>query len=953
MDSIISGTYQLVIRAGKPHELYCDEELLKVIGIADNSDPAGNYLRWEEGIHPDDLPLVNEAVYSAVHNIKSEVKYRWIHRTKGEYTAYTSGMLASKEDGCMTVYGVFKGIPTDRTQLYRFDPNIQLLTSLLSEKMLDSFAFCALSDIENDRLFLLNDFFNTSDTAGCECEFGSWLQNAQEHFHIDDRTRLADMLSKDSLLHGFASSDEVHGEFRIIKDDACVWVNVRCVRMKRRLAGKYHEFIVFRRITADHRAVFMEELRNQLINGLAVPFMILDLINLRDDSFYSSDNTNGDYAENFVEIGNFSSAVRKFVQDIGCSPEDQDTIFFNFDVENMKKRFKSGEKVIECEVCRHSDGEDEWLRLQAFMTRTDEDGEPYTAVLTVQPINAEKMKELRYQQRLERALRTESQYKQAILSNAIAVYTFNITTDTIHEEIIEQDGVEPLLPLMGLSVPCSYDEYIRKKSERFIDPAAAETFRRTFCSKTLGDMYNSHRRSFDTEYEFLIGEKTGYFREAVILTQDLENGDLWGLTYVRNITAEHDHSKRVEQALRDAFNQAQHANSAKTLFMSQMSHDIRTPLNSILGMSAIAQEHINDSQRVMDCLGKIETAGQHLLEIVNNVLDLSAIESGKTVLSCEPFDLGEALDETVRMIRPLADKKNQTFTVTIDPKINLAVTGDRTKLRQLLTNVLGNAVKYTPEGGEVQFTAREIGPDHNGVSRYLFTVKDNGIGMKPEFIRQIFDPFVRADDHRISGIQGTGLGMPISLNIARMMNGDISINSEVGKGSVFDITVSLKKDLSSEKSKGQTAAAPKKVRMSDFDFGGKRVLLAEDLEFNAEIASEFLAEANLLTDVAHNGAEAVEMFSRSEPDYYSLIFMDIQMPVLDGYKSAERLRSLDRPDARTIPIIAMTANAFIEDVKKAKEHGMNGHVSKPLEISALTAALCRWIPEYKSTVKSK
>lgn len=948
MDSIISGTYRLLIRGGKPHELYCDDELLKIMDIPDNSDPAGNYLRWEEGIHPDDIPLVNEAVYSAVHNIKSEVKYRWIHKKKGEYTAYTSGMLASKEDGCMTIYGVFKGVPTDRTQLYRFDPNIQLLTSLLSEKMLDSFAFCALSDIETGRLFLLNDFFNTSDTAGCECEFDGWLQNAQEHFHPDDRARFMDTLSRDSLSHGFASSDEVHGEFRIIKDEACIWVNIRCVRMKRRLADKYHEFIVFRRITADHRAVFMEELRNQLINGLAVPFMILDLINLRDDSFYSSDNTNGDYAENFAEIGNYSNALSRFAQGLGCSPENQNSILFNFSVENMIKRFKGGEKVIECEVCRHSGEADEWLRIQAFMTRKDEDGEPYTAVLTVQPINTEKMKELRYQQRLEKALRTESQYKQAILSNAIAVYTFNITTDTIHEEIIEQDGVDPLLPLIGLTVPCSYDEYIRKKSECFTDPAAAETFRKTFCTKTLSDMYNSHRRSFDTEYEFFIGERTGYFREAVILTQDIETGDLWGLTYVRNITDEHDHSKRVEQALRDAFHQAQHANSAKTIFMSQMSHDIRTPLNSILGMSAIAQEHITDSDRVLDCLGKIEAAGQHLLEIVNNVLDLSAIESGKTVLSCEPFDLGEALDETVRMIRPLAENNGQTFTVTIDPGINLAVIGDQTKLRQLLTNVLSNAVKYTPDGGEVQFCAREIEPDHSGVSRYLFTVKDNGIGMKPEFIKQIFDPFVRADDHRVSGIQGTGLGMPISINIARMMNGDISINSEIGKGSVFDITVSLKKDISSGENSHSTSL-PKKVRMSDFNFGGKRVLLAEDLEFNAEIASEFLAEANLLTDVAHNGAEAVEMFSRSEPGYYSLIFMDIQMPVLDGNQAAERLRSLDRPDAKTIPIIAMTANAFIEDVKKAKEHGMNGHVSKPLEISALTAALCKWLPEYTKT----
>ena len=614
----------------------------------------------------------------------------------------------------------------------------------------------------------------------------------------------------------------------------------------------------------------------------------------------------------------------------------------------MKKRFKAGEKVIECEICQHSGDKSEWLRIQTFMSATDENGEPSTAILTVQPITAEKMKEIRYQQRLERALRSESQYRQAILSNAIAVYTYNITSDTIYDEIIEQEGIKPLLPMLGLSAPCSYNEYILRKSEHITDKSDAETFRKTYCTKTLSDMYNSHRRSFDTEYEFAIDGNTGYFREAVILTQDLETGDLWGLTYVRDITKEHDQATQVEQALREAFNQAQHANSAKTLFMGQMSHDIRTPLNSILGMSAIAQEHISNPDRVMDCLEKIETSGRHLLEIVNNVLDLSAIESGKTILESEPFDLLEFLEETLKTIRTLAEEKHHTLLSDIAPDINTSVIGDPTKLRRLLMNVLGNAVKYTPDGGIISFTAKEMEPDHHGICRYLFKVTDNGIGMKPEFIEHIYDPFVRADDRRISGIQGTGLGMTISINIARLMNGDIAIKSEPGKGSEFSISVCLKQG---EKANGYSCAistqAPRKIRMSDFDFGGVRVLLAEDLQFNAEIASEFLAEANIVTDIACDGAEAVEMFQSSPEGYYSIIFMDIQMPVLDGNQAAEKIRSLDRPDAKTVPIIAMTANAFIEDFKISKEHGMNGHVTKPLDIPSLTAELCRWLPEHK------
>ncbi len=953
MDSIITATYRLVIRGGSPRQLLLDEDFMKLLDVTDNSDPEGNYVRWHECVHPDDIPLLREAIDSTIHGIKAEVKYRWNHKTKGLYTVYSSGMLASKEIGRVVIYGYFKGIPADRTQLFRYDPDLQLLTRLFTEKLLDSFALCALTDVSQNTMLILNDAFSTSAAAGTECDYNEWVNSILEKIHPDDRTRFNQLIDADSLKNSFSSTDEVHGEFRIRYKGSFCWVNLRFVKMKQRLASKYPQFIVIRRITADHRAVFMEELRNQLINRLALPYQIVDLINLKDGSYYSSDDKQSSYAEHFNEIGIFPEAMHRFADNCECSSNDRNAILFNFDLENMKKRFAAGEKMIEIEICQHHGDEPEWIRIQSFMSDTDENGEPSMAILTIQPITAEKLRELRYQQRLERALRSESQYRQAILSNAIAVYTYNITRDTIYDEVIEQEGVKPILPLLGLELPCSYNEYISRKADLFTDKSTAEVFRRTFCTKTLCDMYDSHRRSFDTEYELAVNGRTGFFREAVILTQDIETGDIWGLTYVRNITDEHNRSVQVEQALRDAFTQAQHANSAKTLFMSQMSHDIRTPLNSILGMSAIAQEHISDPARVNDCLDKIQTSGRHLLEIINNVLDLSAIESGKTTLAMEPFDLKIFLDETVSTIKPIADAKHHKLIVSIDSGMNLNVVGDKGKLRQLLSNILSNAVKYTPDGGEIRFSSIELSPDHSGIHRYLFTVQDNGIGMKPEFKEHIFDPFVRADDFRISGIQGTGLGMPIALNIARMMNGDIGISSAIGKGSRFEITVCLKEGAKVDAKPADAPSKAKKVRMSDFDFGGKRVLLAEDLEFNAEIASEFFAEANIITDIAQNGAEAVEMFSNSAVGYYSMIFMDIQMPVLDGYGASDKIRSLPREDAASIPIIAMTANAFIEDIKNSKEHGMNGHVSKPLEIPALTRELCKWLKNQKASNRSE
>ena len=341
---------------------------------------------------------------------------------------------------------------------------------------------------------------------------------------------------------------------------------------------------------------------------------------------------------------------------------------------------------------------------------------------------------------------------------------------------------------------------------------------------------------------------------------------------------------------------------------------------------------------------KIDFAGRHLLEVINNVLDLSAIESGKTELAQEDFDLRVFLDETIQVVRPLAERRAQTLETEYG-EFHDSVSGDRTKLRQLLINVLSNAIKYTPDGGRIRLTVDELERDRHGVCRYKFTVEDNGIGMPEEFIDKIFDPFSRVDNKRTGNAQGTGLGMPIAQNIARMMNGGIHVKSEMGKGSVFEITVCLKRSAKSgRKYIGEIAMEePEKVRMSDFDFGGLRVLLAEDLNFNAEIAAEFLNEANITVDFAENGKEAVEMFKESAEGYYSLIFMDIQMPELDGYEATLRIRGLDRKDAKEIPIIAMTANAFIEDIERSIENGMNGHIAKPIEIPKLAQLLMSFL----------
>lgn len=948
----LTGLFSMEVTDGKPSALYIEDDFCRIVGLEPSDTPQQQLVGFFSRINAEGFEAIHFAVANCTKGLKAEAKFKWNHPLIGWIDVTCIGIHAEGSDNNYLVRGYFKSNMSQEAGAAEESDSL-LLRNMLAEAMMDSFAVCGLCDLETNTVTLLKDVFNISAVLGDNFTYDQWRDTVSGLITREEVERFDEASTRKSLLHYFkTATDERKEEFRCLipSKRKYRWMRIRFVSFKGTLASKYKHFFVFRDINENHHTEFKEAMRIKLINGLTLPYQIIDLVNLKTGRMYSSEVGDGKYAEEFDSRGFSDDALARYVYMCDCTDEERTAMFDKFLVNNMKRIFASGEKMIEAEV-RHNNiasGKYEWVRIQAFCSAFDEDGNPLIAILTIQAINAEKEREISNKKRLEFALRSESQYKQAILSTAIAMYTYNVTTDTMYDEVIETEGISPLLPIMGMSCPCSYDEYINRKAELITTEAEAESFKKNFNTSALLDMFNSNRRSFDMEYEFMVKGRKGVFREAVILTKDLQTGEVWGLTYVKNVTHESEKNKRIEQALRDAFYQAQRANSAKTLFMSQMSHDIRTPLNSILGMAAIAQEHIDDRERVIDCMNKIEYSGRHLLELINNVLDLSSIESGKTQLATEEFDMRQFIEDTLKLVKPLTDKAGHTLEVKIGD-MHTAVNGDHLKLRQLLMNVLGNAVKYTPQGGNISFTAEEIEPDRTDVSRYMFTVRDNGIGMSQEFLSKVFDPFVRADDYRTTRVEGTGLGMAIALNIARMMHGNITVNSEEGKGSVFEITVCLKRgeDHNNNRILEISMEEPVKPHMSDYDFGGIRVLLAEDLEFNAEIATEFLAEANIVTELAENGEEAVRMFSEAPEGYYRLIFMDLQMPLLDGLGATKRIRSLPRKDALSIPIIAMTANAFVDDIKEAKEAGMNGHIAKPLDISRLIAELKIWLGDHK------
>lgn len=922
-------------------ELFLEKGSCELLGLDYEHRGEKLYSEWEMLVEPEDRELIRRGIKTAMDGMNAEAIYTWNHFIYGRIRMKVVSVQSEHTDGYYSIRGYYRTIEDRREQ--SSDTNIALMRMLLSDTMMDSYVLCALTDIDSNQIYLIRDVFSVSGVLGSEFTYDMWRETFEALVQREDVDSFKDATDRKALAVFFRdNSDEVMLEFRCLNPATrrVRWLKLQFVKMKNRLTDRYHEFFVMRDITESHHADYRSRLEMQIIKGLAVPYLIIDLVNLRTGRYYSKNSVENMQPE---EEGWFDDALTKFLYKCDCSNEERLAVIGRFMYRSLAEAFRSGTKIVETELLYSSQNDHyEWVRVQAYPTAFEDD-EPTSAMLTIQSIDEEKNKELQHKQALEYALRSEQQYKKAILSNAFAVYTFNVTKDIVVDEVIDSEYYTPLLPQLGLSLPCSFSEYIKRKSERCPVKEEGDRFVRLFARETLLDMFKSSLATFDVEYEYTISKssKTGIFREAVILTKDLQTDDVWGISYVRNVTNERDESKRIEQALRDAFDQAQHASEAKTVFMSQMSHDIRTPLNSILGMAAIAQEYADDPVRVMDSMQKIETAGRHLLELINNILDLSAIESGKTVLASEAFDLGSCIDETLKMIGSLIESKRHDFRVDIR-LTNTSVMGDKGKLRQVLMNVLGNSVKYTPDGGVISFAAEETGEVRGDFREYRFIVTDNGIGMSAEFIKRIFDPFVRADDRRTSRIEGTGLGLAIAHNMAKLMGGDISVESEEGKGSRFVVTVCLKRGAEAVKHEEAPDVPKKRVRMSDYDFGGRRVLLAEDLEFNAEIATEFLHQANITAEVASDGAQAVKMFEQSQPGYYELIFMDIIMPELDGCEAASTIRSMERDDAKTIPIIAMTANAFVEDIKKTMKAGMNGHIAKPIEIPQLVAELTKW-----------
>ncbi len=663
------------------------------------------------------------------------------------------------------------------------------------------------------------------------------------------------------------------------------------------------------------------------------------------------------------------------------------------------------------------------------------------------------------------------QYRDALVQGSEYSFSFDISEGLIRGKVVTAHN-RNMITSLGLSLPVAYDRFNDTFFERNKIRLLEENMAGCFSCAGLVEKFEKGISNPEAEYYDPVED--AYMRVSIFMYRDKETGHIHGMFMATDITEAKRKQEEQQQAILAAYEAANHASAAKSSFLANMSHDIRTPMNGIIGMTAIAGAHLDDRERVADCLSKIMVASKHLMGLLNEVLDMSKIESGKIELQDEEFSLSDLVNDLITIVKPQIEAKRHEFFVSVRGIEHEEVIGDRQRLQQVFLNLLSNAVKYTPDGGKVQMILSEKPFHRKNVGYYEIVFEDNGIGMDKEFLERLFEPFTRAEDSRVAKIQGTGLGMTITRNIVQLMNGRIDVKSEPDKGTRFTVTVFLKlqegeepvscdkladlpilvvdddevacestcgmlNDLGmlseyvlcgeeavkcvvarheadedffavildwkmpgmdgvevtreirrqvgedvpiiiisaydwseievSARAAGANAFLSKPLfkskmvylfkeilgndkqlqNLSAFktarkdDFSGKRALLVEDNELNAEIAGEILGMAGLEIAYAKDGKEALDRMAEAEPGCYDIVFMDIQMPIMDGYEATRAIRRLPGDYPRKVPIIAMTANAFMGDVQACKAAGMDEHVAKPLDIDHLFRVLNRWL----------
>ena len=587
-------------------------------------------------------------------------------------------------------------------------------------------------------------------------------------------------------------------------------------------------------------------------------------------------------------------------------------------------------------------------RMTALFVNNTEDGRLHHFILGFEPFQNknentadERTRLNRYYEQLKQSIVENENYAEALLQTANAVYTVDLTNDKLenvyyHEAAFKIEN--------DIQTPRSYSDYCNKRS-RYVTEDTLENYRIVDSSFKLLKRFATGAKQVTVEYCETMGKenKPVWLQKTVLMSRDMvydantdkESSVVHGIVLFKNTSDFHEKEQQEKARLQMAYEEADSENRAKTEFMNRMSHDIRTPINGIMGMVDIIRKNRDDREKVDDSLDKIQLSTRHLLELVSDVLDMSKLEAGMFEIHEDVFDMNELMDEVAALVDAQLVESGITHCKHRSNIQHTALKGSSLQLRRIMVNLLSNAIKYNKSNGTIDTYAEELSCDGTTVW-YEFKIVDTGIGMSEEFIKeQLFKPFTQEKNDARTLYRGTGLGMSIVKALLDKMGGSIEVESQLGEGSTFTFRLPFKVDENAiETKKEEQSSGEQKLE-------GKQILLVEDNEINMEIAEFYLKELGIVVDKAWNGKEAIDKFEESAPGTYDLILMDIMMPVMGGREAARRIRTLERPDAETVRIYAMTAQVSSESVHKCLASGMNGHIAKPIDESKLREILTR------------
>ena len=535
----------------------------------------------------------------------------------------------------------------------------------------------------------------------------------------------------------------------------------------------------------------------------------------------------------------------------------------------------------------------------------------------------------RREQHLGERARRANETAQVLGNTYYALYRVNYERET-YEMIKGSDYVRSRIPAFG-----PYGELLRTAGE-VVEAEAFRDFTKSFSCENIRQLVDRQVSDYGGEFLRRFGGEYRWVSVRVLFDSALEAQEV--VLCFREVEREKERQLQERRLLEDALQLAKQNEQSKQAFFRNMSHDMRTPLNAILGSSELARQHLDEPQRAAGYLDRIDSSGRYLLGLINDILEMARVEHGQVQLESRPFDLRKCVDDCLAAFRIQAGREGKALreNFAAGPE---TVVGDERRIQQILNNLLSNAFKFTPAGGEITLSVRQTESGEYG--RYEFAVADTGIGMSPEFLRRIFEPYAREMRFGDRAASGTGLGMSITRSLAALMGGEIQVESEPGKGSRFTVVLPLPSAEPGQAGPAAEAAARAAARpdAGAFTLEGLSLLLAEDNEINMEITTEMLAARGVRVAQAFDGAEAVELFRQSAPFAFDAVLMDMQMPGLDGCAAARQIRALPRADAQSVPIIAVTANAFAEDVAATAAAGMDAHISKPIDFKKLAQAL--------------